>query len=231
MTEQIEGLLTRSNATLHEAQRLFYATRGSELQEQCVQDLLRLRDDIGQLKRDAAQAQDEDTANMLFALGSVVTSFCEGLRMWIAMKTDRMGEAWAHLVNAQESIGIALRGNPGASAYQVYAKRLGLIEAVVFPPQSFVSVGMVIHKSECSICGLDLEDCDHVPGRLYLGDLCYQIVKDAKLVEVSHVDDPASKHHRVTAIQERDGSRDTLTWRMVKHPRAREEKESAESTN
>lgn len=61
-----------------------------------------------------------------------------------------------------------------------------------------VSVGMTIREAECSICGLDPEDCLHIPGRMYDGEDCYRIIKRADLDHVAIVKRPDFPDARLT---------------------------------
>jgi len=54
------------------------------------------------------------------------------------------------------------------------------------------SIGAVSEKSVCSICGE--ENCDHVPGQVYDGNLCYRKTYLDKYVELSFVTVPADEN-------------------------------------
>jgi hypothetical protein len=61
------------------------------------------------------------------------------------------------------------------------------------------SVGMEIEESYCSICGLDLWQCPHVPGEIYNGEPVVRVISRAKLFEVSIVDRPDFADARITS--------------------------------
>lgn len=61
-----------------------------------------------------------------------------------------------------------------------------------------VSVSMIIREAECSICGLDPEDCFHISGRVYDGKDCYRIIKRADLDHVAIVKRPDFPDARLT---------------------------------
>lgn len=52
------------------------------------------------------------------------------------------------------------------------------------------SVGAIIRESECSICHMDPDDCEHIAGRTYGGIECHRIITRFDLDEVSLVDRP-----------------------------------------
>ncbi len=102
----------------------------------------------------------------------------------------------------------------GASL-EPYAERLVQLEQLLFPPQVFMSTGMVVERAQCSVCGSEYGECGHVKGRAYMGVMCHEIVCDAKLREVSVVRDPGSKHCRVERFSDNGGWRDIMTWLPV----------------
>lgn len=53
-----------------------------------------------------------------------------------------------------------------------------------------VSIGTIVEQAECSICGLDPEDCVHISGRMYEGEECYRIIKKMGLDHVAIVERP-----------------------------------------
>jgi hypothetical protein len=66
--------------------------------------------------------------------------------------------------------------------------------------RSGLSVGMIINQAQCSICGRDPEDCEHITGRLYGDDRCIRIIKDAEVREVSLVARPAQPDARISKV-------------------------------
>ena len=89
------------------------------------------------------------------------------------------------------------------------------IENLIFPPQNFCSPGLIIEELECSICGKDPEDCDHMPQRVYMGKICTMIAKKIRGVEVSLIFDkePDSKKARLDTSKIDGVSRNIMTWK------------------
>lgn len=54
-----------------------------------------------------------------------------------------------------------------------------------------LSIGYILKRSSCSICGLDPEDCLHVTGDEYDGEVCHRLIEEAEMLEVSLVGRPA----------------------------------------
>lgn len=63
-----------------------------------------------------------------------------------------------------------------------------------------LSTGLIIYAAECSICGLDPEDCPHITGRIYDGQRCVRIITDGRVTDVSYVARPNQPDCRITSI-------------------------------
>lgn len=62
------------------------------------------------------------------------------------------------------------------------------------------STGFIIEESECSICGEDPEDCDHISGQLYGDEVCARLITEADLMEVSLVSRPRQPDARIQSV-------------------------------
>lgn len=68
---------------------------------------------------------------------------------------------------------------------------------------STVSLGAIIHKATCSICGQNIAsegECEHKRGRYYDGELCYWIMEDMEPKELSYVIVPSDKYANTIKI-------------------------------
>lgn len=63
-----------------------------------------------------------------------------------------------------------------------------------------LSPALIVRSAECSICRLDPEDCAHVTGRTYGGEICHRIITRADLIEVSLVGRPAQPDARFELV-------------------------------
>jgi hypothetical protein len=102
-----------------------------------------------------------------------------------------------------------------ASHLEEYIKRLYDLERLLFPQPVFLSSGFVVRESECSICGAEYGECNHIKGLPYMGKLCARIVKEADLQEVSVVSDPADKRCRVLHYTDDGVTRNVFTQRVI----------------
>ena len=68
---------------------------------------------------------------------------------------------------------------------------------------STVSLGAIIHKATCSICGQNIAsegECEHKRGRYYDEKLCYWIMEDMEPKELSYVIVPSDKYANTVKI-------------------------------
>ena len=68
---------------------------------------------------------------------------------------------------------------------------------------STVSLGAIIHKATCSICGQNIAsegECEHKRGKYYEGKLCYWIMEEMEPKELSYVIVPSDKYANTVKI-------------------------------
>ena len=68
---------------------------------------------------------------------------------------------------------------------------------------STVSIGAIIHKATCSICGQNIAsegECEHKRGKYYDDKLCYWIMEDMEPKELSYVIVPSDKYANTVRI-------------------------------
>lgn len=202
------------NEQVKEAEVFLSIARDSALQQQAIEKLLVLRASIVAEKDSAISAGNEDYANLLLGCECVASALVAELRMWLWLKQDKPDAAWDELVTAQMASVDAVRSHPGFAHLSEHNKKLEAIEELVFPPQVFISSGMIVRKQECSICGEEYGDCDHLVGKPYMGRFCYIIARDLSLDHVAIVEHPADKRCRVQHFDVEGGSRNRMTWKI-----------------
>lgn len=220
MRSDPQSVRERFTATAQELQTLAFIPRDSDLQQLAVERAGQLIDFLMDQKAGAIKAGDEPWANELLLLELAATAVTEQLKMCLALKREAAEAAWDHLVHAQSACLGAIKVRqqvdfgPEPEALENLHAYLLQIEATVFPPQSFMSIGGTVGHRECSICGQEYEDCDHIKGRAYTGRMCCTILRNIDLEEVSLVDEPANKCARVTHFSDGGGRRNKMTWRL-----------------
>jgi len=165
-------------------------------------------------KQSAIANGNEQYANFLLGCQCVASALIAQIKMWLLLKEGRPDEAWNELVVAQDSLSGAMRAHEGFRHLAQHIQRLDAIEHLVFPPQVFLSSGMIVSQQICSICGGEYEDCEHVKGRPYMGTFCTVTLIPSMVDHVAIVDNPANKICRVLRFSTEGGYRNRMTWRV-----------------
>jgi len=215
MTDEVEDFRKEFLAEVQHAECLCFAVRAVELQQQAVKDLKNLKEKARQLKGKIVANRLEDLANQMFSYENALQALSCELEMWVALKEDKADVAWDALVEAQTSARLALIAHNISGHLVGYLKRLKMLEILLFPAMQFLSVGVLVKKSTCSICAEEYGDCGHLKGKVYMGEICAREIVDAHLIETSFVDEPTNRHCRVMHFTEGGITRDVLTWRIV----------------
>jgi hypothetical protein len=220
MPESFDDLLNTFEAVAEEAQTMTFSARAIELQEGAVQVLEAFLTRLATEKQTRISALDEEPANILLAMELALETVLNELKMWIDLKQERPESAWDHLVTAQQlclsavSVRRQLATTQSTVGLENLYGKLQALERLLFPPQLFTSIGGTAKMRECSICGADYDDCDHVKGHAYLGQLCHTVIREMRLEEVSVVEDPANKRCRITHFSDEGKMRNKMTWRL-----------------
>jgi len=61
----------------------------------------------------------------------------------------------------------------------------------------YMSPVTLIRKAECSICNINIKACDHIPGNLYDGRYCKEVIVDFELRGADFVESPYDMRCRV----------------------------------
>ena len=224
MSELDTSIRARFNDAAHKLQTLAFLARAIELQRDAVADAGALSAELALAKQNAILNQDEESANELLFMELALNVVIAQLRMCIALKEDAGEAAWDLLIDAQSACSAAIRvrqqiaeGPPIANLERLDAWLLQT-EHLVFPPQSFLSIGGFVTMRECSICRSTYDACEHIKGRAYMGELCATVISAMDLDHVSLVDNPANKRARVTHFSDGTKKRNTMTWRLEDAP-------------
>lgn len=200
------------NKEVEEVEVHLSITRDSELQRDAIKKTESLKSEASTEKAKAIEDKEEEYANQLLGCECVADMLIAELEMWIFLKSENPNRAWDRLIDAQDSARRAARAHDSFLHLEQQSERLLSIEKIVFPPQVFISSGLIVYEQECSICGEDYEYCPHLAGKPYMGEFCYIICREAEPDHISVVDDPADKRCRVRKFSVEGGQRDRMTW-------------------
>ena len=216
MSDNLPQFVQDFNDLVKEAETFLSIARDSGLQKEVIEKLKGKLIDLEAEKNKAIGSHNEDYANLLLGCECVASTLLSEIEMWLYLKTEKTEKAWDFLVAAQMAAIDAARAHDGFRHLEHHNRRLEAIEQLVFPQQVFISSGMIVHKQECSICGGDYDDCEHLIGKPYMGEFCYIIAKDIELDHVSIVESPADKRCRVERFSVEGGTRNRMTWKFEK---------------
>lgn len=170
--------------------------------EQLEPDVL---NDLTEMKKEAVVNKDEQLANELWCLIETYKVQKNYITMFELLKNREYMEAW----RLKEQIEISL-GNLNVNfENEIHQYHLDLISQVlkyyemVFPDYVFMSREAIIKSERCSICGKEVTlrgGCNHIPGKLYMGELCLREIDDLQILAVSIVRDPFDKYAVLTPI-------------------------------
>ena len=219
MNKEIELFSKEFNEVIRECEKFCFMSRDKKFQQDAIKKLATLKHRAASLKKRMITLKDENSANCMLSLENLIDAMINELKMWIVLKENNPDKAWDLLINAQYAIrtsaqahGIALELNA-----EGYANKLHLIEKLLFPFQMFFSPGFVIERAECSICGKEYGECEHIVGKAYMGKMCHRkITKIKEIEEISIVEEPANKQARILQFTDDNGiTRDFMTWRRI----------------
>jgi hypothetical protein len=176
LSQEIASFQKEFNEIIIGCQKFCYITRAREFQTQARDRLIPLKTKAEQLKERAIADKCEDIANAMLSFEEMTKAIVNELSMWIAIKDEDYAQAWDFLVNAQISAIDAIRAHPIADHLEGYVAHLSTLEKHIFPHHGFFSIGAIVQKSECSICGQEYGICDHLKGKPYMGKICNERV-------------------------------------------------------
>lgn len=155
--------------------------------------------DLKEKKKIAVYNQDEPLANELWCLIEVYNIQKNYLIMFQLLKSGKYEEAWRIMDNIDISMG-NLRENfgEGMNRYNLsFINKIIKYYEKVFPDFVYTSREGIVKSEKCSICGQKASlrgGCNHIPGKLYMGELCLREVTDYEIIGVAIVKHPFDKY-------------------------------------
>lgn len=210
---EVKNLFDEFNNVIERADRIAIFTRDIELQKDQVDKLSDFVEKATKLKNENKEKFSEPELNLILCLIISADAVKSEISMIISLKNNEMAIAWGHLVQAQNSVSIVARNHPISDGEYLngYVSKLESFEKTLFPKMMFASTGGIIKKSICRICGTDYEECDHIKGKMYKGELCVREIHEMELEEVSLVENPANKLCRQLKVDFEGKNVDTFT--------------------
>ena len=214
---ELNSFLDHYNIAVQKAQSKAIFVRGIEIQQEQVKEIDILLDEIQKQKEIAISETNDTKANLILCFELSASAIKNELLFIISLKEDKPDLAWQALINAQNQIALAIRNHPYNGEYlNGYSYRLYMYEKSLYPEMYFASRGCIVSKSKCSICNEYIEECEHIKGYAYMGQICYEIIQEIKtLEEISLVKNPADKSCRIISYNENGKTYDVFTNREI----------------
>lgn len=212
----INEIIIEFNKNIAVAQNKSIFARGIEIQKEEIEFLEKYNNKLSLLKKSFVENQLEYESNLIFCFEESVRTIQLELTMIVNLKEDKMDIAWDNLVDAQVSASTVVSNHPNGQDLEGYLDKLRSYEIILFPKMMFASIGGIVKKSECSICNDSYGKCNHIKGKLYMGEMCCRVITEMVAEEFSVVENPANKHCRVLTLDtDESGEVDVLTLRKI----------------
>jgi hypothetical protein len=208
---EIVNLLHTYNNTVSDFQKVIYFPRDINIQKDVLEEMKDYFQKLSEIK--ALPKLLDSELNLIAFFELLISALISELEMIINLKENDMNNAWISLIKAQTDASLAANNNPfELNNIEGYINKLQMYEQSLFPELMFCSVGGIIKKAVCSICKCDYDDCDHMKGKLYNGNLCLREIHEMDLEEVSIVKNPASKLSRILTTEYKNETVDVFTF-------------------
>lgn len=159
----------------------------------------KILDNLKSIKTKAIEINNEELANEVWCLEEIYSIQDTYLRMFSNLKNNNFEKAW----NQIEHIDISLYHLKNNCDWILNKFNLSFIENTIhyyeklFPYEYFMSRESIVKKKRCSICNkikTIRSHCGHTPGKIYMGELCVDIVEDMEFLAMALVKNPLDKY-------------------------------------
>lgn len=215
MNGETIALISQYELLRAEVEPLLFVARSTALQKAAALSVQEFRTKIEVHRVAAITAQNEITANNMLGLSAILASLICELETYVLLKEEQPSAAWDKLIDAQDGLNAAMRATVSFANLPNKAKQLRELEASLFPPQTFLSAGLIVKRQECSICQDDYDKCEHIAGKAYMGVFCAVRLSEVTADHVSFVEEPANRRCRVIRFSVPGGHRNKMTWEIT----------------
>lgn len=168
-------------------------------------------------KRAAQTVGDETYANQLWVAESIIEIHQQFVETFQLLKAEQFYNAWCKAEQVEIMIQNLVRnsqeGFENVKDINIMVRHLQSL----YPYKFFASYVMHMKKERCSICGQERSIrhfCGHRIGKVYNGELCYNMVTDAELKGIDIVENPVHKYS-VLFVSDAEGSHDHYDYTLL----------------
>lgn len=182
-----------------------------------------IEESLRNVKRRLVAGRDQPGAKKIWCYEQILRIQNQYIAAFQKLKSGDFYEAWCLL--EQVEIGQHFLQRHIATSEDSYElpfiqKHVAQFQAL-FPYKHFISPGMLILKTECSICLKPRSirtPCGHILGEIYDGEMCARHVKNVKLLEVSLVTNPRQKYSVLFSTDSKTGEKvDHYDYSLVRY--------------
>ncbi len=173
--------------------------------------------EVDKLRNHYHLQKDVTNANVLWALLSILKIHSDYRKMFSQLQVGCFYDAWCMMEQLDNSITTLLRNFPGTVNAVIFVQAMVSQLQSLYPYKVFLSTVMVIHSRICSICGkkrMIRSHCGHIPGYVYDGELCYDIVEKCDLKGVDLVCNPEHKY-AVAFLTDENGNKKEYSYLLL----------------
>lgn len=157
--------------------------------------------EIEQKRAEAIKAQNEEEANEYWRLAVIYYVQKGYITMYNMVRSKNYRMAWETLRQTDmQLVTLGRNFSIGTSLddpyHLVYIRDMLNKYELLFPYEIFVCRESLIKEQKCSICGETVKlrgGCNHVPGKIYMGELCMHETTDFEYKDLKAVRDPFDK--------------------------------------
>lgn len=158
-----------------------------------------ITDDLKELKKEAILKGNETLANEIWYVQQIYDIQKKYVSAFDEMKHKKYFNAWLLFDSINNNL-FFIRENFGhlKNDYNlVFISSIIKQYEKVFPNYLYTSRENLIKSQKCSICGKKISlrnGCNHIPGKLYMGELCCKVVTDMEFLGMAIVKKPFDKY-------------------------------------
>jgi len=150
-------------------------------------------------KAAAVRSKDQELAKLLWCYEQILIIQDQYIEAFNMLKNHDFYKAWCRLERVEigvQSLNRHFLGRADRFHIPLIQKLTDQWQSL-YPYRLFVSPAFLKKKVVCSICKKNVllrHPCGHEVGEIYDGEMCYRIVTEAEVIEISLVPDPVQKY-------------------------------------
>lgn len=169
------------------------------------------------LKKESKEISNEKNLNRLWVISNILHIHKDFCRAFNLLKAKKYNDGWVVLEQIEINISFLKR-----HAHLVSRNyKIRFIETVVqnlqllFPYRLFGSTELLEKELKCNICGniVTIRNyCGHIPGDIYMGEMCIREVTKVEFLGLAIVENPVNKYSVIFTEEDNSEIRDKVQF-------------------